>query len=43
MNGLLLAPRGRRVSERQLMALIALLGVAELFISTHDCILDNEK
>lgn len=43
MNSLLLATKRRRVSERQLMALMALLGIAKVFISTHDCALDNEK
>ena len=38
-----MAPKQRSVSERQLMALIALLGVAKVFISTHDCVLGNEK
>lgn len=43
MSRRLLAPKHRRVSERQLMALIALLVVAEVFISIHDGIRDNEK
>lgn len=37
------APKCRQVSERRLMTLIALLGVAEVFISAHNCMLENEK